>query len=116
MTARYLTPEERIECEALTRQLDAEVAEVLKDRKPRFGFRPGVYKKVFEKISHWHEHEIHDRISAILGIDTWKIAIPYYNANCKENEEIDLLINFPSREDYEKCVATIVEALSLKPE
>ena len=74
-----------------------------------------IYKKVFEKISHWHEHEIHDRISVILGYDTWELGSPYYKEGRSENEEIDLLIKFSCREDYEKCVATIVEILSKEP-
>ena len=75
-----------------------------------------MYRKVFEKISHWHEHEIHDHITGILGYDTWMLGSAIYVKGRQENEEIDLLIEFPCREDYEKCVAVIVAILEKQPE
>ncbi len=73
--------------------------------------RSMTYKKVVENITHWHEHEIHDRISAILGYDTWKIGTAFY----VDIDTINLLLEFPSREDYERCVAAIVEVCGTVP-
>ncbi len=69
------------------------------------------YKRVIENISHWHEHEIHDRISPILGYDTWKIGTAYYKANA--GDTLDLLLEFRSFEEYEQCVAAIVAVCAL---
>jgi hypothetical protein len=74
------------------------------------------YEKIFEQISHWHEHEIHDRIGEILGYDTWRLGSPYYKEGRPENEEIDLLITFPTQEDYEKCADAIAAVLKRTPE
>lgn len=72
------------------------------------------YPKVINRISHWHEHEIHDRISEILGFDTWTIGRAVYVPGRERSEEIDLHLDFPTREDYEKCVATIIEVRNIR--
>lgn len=73
------------------------------------------YKKVITRISHWHEHEIHDRISEILGFDTWTIGRPIYVDGRATSEEIDLHMEFPTREDYERCVSVIIEVQDINP-
>ena len=72
------------------------------------------YKKVINRISHWHEHEIHDRISEILGFNSWEIGTPRY-VRSDPSEEIDLTLDFPTREDYERCVAAIIEVRNMDP-
>jgi hypothetical protein len=73
------------------------------------------YKRVINRISHWHEHEIHDRITPILGFDSWTIGKPVYVNGRDKDEEIDLTLDFPTREDYERCVAVIVEVRNQVP-
>jgi hypothetical protein len=73
------------------------------------------YLKVINRISHWHEHEIHDRISEILGFDTWTIGTPRYFNDRERDEEIDLTLEFSCQEDYERCVAVIIEVRNLTP-
>jgi hypothetical protein len=73
------------------------------------------YKKVISRISHWHEHEIHDRMSEILGYSTWRLGKPMYVNGRQSHEELDLHLEFDSREDYERCVAAIIEARNINP-
>ncbi len=74
------------------------------------------YVKVFKDITHWHEHEIHGRISAVLGINTWEISnAKLADPHTRDGYHLDLTINFPTREDYERCVSTIIAVLQMEP-
>lgn len=65
------------------------------------------HKIVISHISHWHEHAIHEALTAILGYDSWPLGKATYSFGRAPNEEIDLLLEFPAREDYEHTVIAI---------
>lgn len=65
-----------------------------------------------QNITHWHEHEIHDRIGKILGYDTWERSKSWGH---RHDNNVTLTIDFRSEEDYLLCKQAIDEACAMTP-
>ena len=66
------------------------------------------YICTISRITHWHEHRIHQQISPILDYDTWTIGTAL--AHIDQPETIDVQLRFRHEDDFPK-VMDIIRAI-----